>query len=64
MIFYVEYKNIDIMPIHTGLDSRGHYYQWGHHGKKYYYQASNAKQAYQLAERQARAAYYNGYRGK
>ena len=25
------------MPVHRGKDKEGTYYQWGDHGKKYYY---------------------------
>ncbi len=44
------------MPIHHSI--KNHYFQWGHHGKKYYYKA-NSKQSKDEAMRkvlkQARA---------
>jgi len=47
------------MPVHGGDDSKGHYEQWGEHGKKY-----RGKDAKKKAAEQGRAAYANGYRGK
>jgi len=47
------------MPVHKGKDSRGEYWQWGEHGHRYYGPEGRAK-----AERQARAAYANGFREK
>lgn len=47
------------MPVHKGRDSKGTYYQWGRHGKKY-----RGKGAAEKATRQGRAAYAHGYRGK
>ena len=29
------------MPVHRGIDSQGPYYQYGNHGKKYYYIPGN-----------------------
>lgn len=52
------------MPIYNKHDSKGHYYQWGNHGHKYYYHAGNNIQRLQAHERakiQAAAAYANGY---
>lgn len=52
------------MPIHRGKDSNGCYYQWGGHGKRYYYTAGNVSSreaAYKKAETQARAVYAHGY---
>lgn len=46
------------MPIYKGKDSKGSYYQWGQHGKKYRGRGARSK-----AARQGRAAYANGYRG-
>lgn len=46
------------MPVHAGLDRTGPYYQWGQHGKKYYFQLghlADARRAYHLAETQGRA---------
>jgi hypothetical protein len=54
------------MPVHRGSDSSGPFYQWGKSGKKYRYQAGDAKsrkRARSLAERQARAIRANGYQG-
>lgn len=45
------------MPVHKGKDSKGTYYQWGSHGKKYRGKGAAAK-----AARQGRAAYAHGYR--
>lgn len=47
------------MPVHTGRDSKGVYYQWGKSGKKYRGRGAKAR-----AEKQGRAAYANGYKGK
>lgn len=47
------------MPVHKGRDSKGIYYQWGNHGKKY-----RGKDAKEKAARQGRAAHAHGYRGK
>lgn len=55
------------MPIHTGKDSRGSYYQWGNHGKKYYYIVGNKMSrdtAKMKARRQATAVYSTGWREK
>lgn len=53
------------MPVHSGKDSIGMYYQWGNHGKKYYYKNRN-KVSKDLAKRKATlqgiAAHANGYR--
>jgi hypothetical protein len=46
------------MPVHKGKDSKGPYYQWGKHGKKY-----RGRDAAKKAARQGRAAYAHGYRG-
>lgn len=46
------------MPVHKRRDSKGVYYQWGGHGKKY-----RGKDAKAKAEKQGRAAYANGYKG-
>lgn len=45
------------MPVHKGKDSKGTYFQWGSHGKKY-----RGKGAYTKALKQGRAAYASGYR--
>lgn len=54
------------MPVHPGTDSKGSYYQWGGHGKKYYYKkgnkASKAK-AKKRAGKQGAAAHASGYKG-
>ena len=47
------------MPVHSGKDSKGKYYQWGNHGKKYRGKGAKAK-----AAAQGRAAYASGYKGK
>ncbi|MBI3331813.1 hypothetical protein HYZ99_02525 [Candidatus Peregrinibacteria bacterium] len=45
------------MPVHKGRDSKGEYYQWGKHGKKYRGRGAKGK-----AARQGRAAFAHGYR--
>ena len=55
------------MPIHRGRDRNGSYYQYGNHGKRYYYKSNNQearKNAKQKAIRQAIAIYSSGYREK
>ena len=53
------------MPVHGGQDNRGLYYQWGHHGTKYYYSTPESqRRARDKAMRQGRAAYAGGYVGK
>ena len=62
------------MPIHNDVDEKGHYYQWGQHGHKYYYKcpknpgkqctcktSMSRDRAKRLAIRQMQAAYVNGY---
>lgn len=54
------------MPIHAGRNYFGHYFQWGEHGKKYYFNPkvkTSERAAYLRAESQMRAAYLHGYRG-
>ena len=54
------------MPIHGREDSQGTYYQWGDHGAHYYYETGDksARDAeHELAQKQAAAAYANGYTG-
>lgn len=54
------------MPIHSEKDEDGKsYYQWGNHGKRYYYNPKNKKSkndAYEKAVKQAQAAYAHGWR--
>jgi len=55
------------MPTHTGKDKKGCYAQWGNHGHKYYYECGNAvarEAAKDKADKQGRAAYAHGYKGK
>ena len=55
------------MPIHSGENSKGYYFQWGNHGAKYYFDPnsnSSIKKAHAKSMRQAKAIYSNGYRGK
>lgn len=40
------------MPTHRGVDSKGPYFQWGNHGKKYYYVPNN-KRSRELARSKA-----------
>jgi hypothetical protein len=46
------------MPVHKRKDSKGTYYRWGKHGKKY-----RGKDAQKKAAKQGRAAYAHGYKG-
>ena len=51
------------MPVHQGLDSVGYYFQWGNHGKKYYYIPGNIRsetRARRKSNEQARAIYARG----
>lgn len=53
------------MPIYRDRDSFGPYYQWGNHGKKYYYISGNVRSrtiAYNKSLKQAQAVYASGYR--
>lgn len=55
------------MPVNTGRDIKGPYYQWGNSGKKYHYKAGDASSrstAKKKAGKQGEAAYASGYRGK
>jgi len=54
------------MPVHREKDSKGPYYQWGNHGKRYRYIANNKasrERAYAKSQAQARAIYAHGYKG-
>ena len=58
------------MPVHQGYEvrdgKRWGYYQWGDHGKRYYYTPGNEssrRAAKSKAEKQGRAAHASGYRG-
>jgi len=53
------------MPIHQGRDTNGSYFQWGEHGKKYYFDPNDQKSkqdAKQKAVKQAIAIYASGWR--
>ena len=55
------------MPVRRHNSSRGPYYQWGNHGKRYYYIAGDKRSraiAKQKAMAQGRAAHAAGYRGR
>lgn len=55
------------MPLHQRRDSKGPYYIWGEHGKKYYYISGNARSreiARKKAMRQARAIEWSKHRKK
>jgi hypothetical protein len=55
------------MPVHSGENKKGLYFQWGHHGKKYYYNPYSKismKNAQAKASKQGMAAFANGYKGK
>ena len=52
------------MPVSRGVKNGKPYYQWGSHGKLYYYIPGNLKSretARMKAEKQGNAAYANGY---
>jgi len=54
------------MPVRTGKDINGHYYRWGKHGKKYYFDIKDKKsrqRARQKAIKQGQAAHASGYKG-
>lgn len=53
------------MPVHKGKDETGPYYQWGYHGKKYYYKSGDEKSknnAKMKAHKQGVAIYASGWR--
>jgi hypothetical protein len=55
------------MPVEKHHTSEGWYYQWGEHGKKYFFDPDDSQSetlAKKNAGRQGRAAYAHGYRGK
>ena len=55
------------MPVNRRRDKRGGFFQWGDHGKKYYYtigDKTSREEAKRKATLQGRAAFTNGYRGK
>ena len=48
------------MPIRDSVDEKGSYFQWGEHGKKYYYESKNPKSkqtARKKAWKQSRAIF-------
>lgn len=54
------------MPIHSGKDSEGSFYQWGETGKKYYFNPEDKEsksRAKNKAEAQQTAIYAGGYKG-
>jgi hypothetical protein len=54
------------MPVRRGHDSKGPYYEWGGHGRKYRYTPGNKasrERAKRAATRQGQAARARGYRG-
>lgn len=54
------------MPVHSGSDSEGPYFQWGGKGKKYRYKKgdkASMERARKLAAKQGAAAYAHGYKG-
>lgn len=54
------------MPVHRGKDTTGTFYQWGGHGKKYYYATGNAaarQVAYERAALQGRAVEWRKHSG-
>lgn len=54
------------MPIHSGKDRQGYFYQWGETGKKYYYDPvsrQSATTAYNKAKKQQTAIYSSGWKG-
>lgn len=54
------------MPIHSGQDKDGQFYQWGKTGKKYYYDPndkSSKQRALNKAKKQQTAIYSSGWKG-
>ena len=54
------------MPIHTGQDKEGQFYQWGKTGKKYYYDPKDKRskqRALNKAKKQQTAIYSTGWKG-
>ena len=52
------------MPVARGKDSKGPFYRWGEHGKKYYYKSGSVQSrnlAQDKAARQGRAIKAHGY---
>ncbi len=50
------------MPVHSGHNSAGTYYQWGSHGKKYYYHSPLTESAAKKkALAQGKAIHSKGY---
>lgn len=55
------------MPVLMKLDKKGHYFQWGSRGAKYYFNVDNRKsmeRAYYKSTKQGSAIYLHGYRGR
>lgn len=53
------------MPVHSGRDKIGPFFQYGKHGTKYRYtpkDRDSRKKAKELADKQMQAIYSNGYR--
>ncbi len=54
------------MPVKRKQDTKGPYYQWGNHGKKYRYKPNNPisrQKAKEKAKRQGMAVHSSGWRG-
>lgn len=54
------------MPIHTGQDKNGKFYQWGKTGKKYYFKPEDKQskqRALNEAKKQQTAIYSSGWKG-
>ena len=52
------------MPVYQGNDQKGFFYQWGEHGKRYYFNQNSIRSmkiAHNKALRQGIAAHANGY---
>lgn len=52
------------MPVHRSKDKKGCFYQWGNHGKKYYYIINNKRSmniAKNKATRQGIAVHASGW---
>jgi hypothetical protein len=55
------------MPVKLHHTSEGWYYQWGEHGKKYFFDPDKPEEktmAQNNVVRQGRAAFAHGYHGK
>ncbi len=51
------------MPIYERIDKKGHYYQYGNHGSRYYFNSKTSRStAYKKAVKQAAAVHASGWK--